>query len=210
MVRFAFCSALIFASLSLLAANVRAQEYVCWNDDNGIRRCGDSFPPGQERFDRDVINNQGIRVGTQEGEITAEERAEMNRIRAEQEELQRVRDERRRYDEMLLQVYAQVTDIENLRDRRLEVMNSQVRLTEIYLTNLRDKLEGLMRRAERFAPYSDRDDAAPIPENLARDIDQTESSIEVREKTLQEIKATQDQMRLEFGRDIERFRQLKG
>ena len=139
-----------------------------------------------------------------------EERREIDRLRLEDEERVRLEEESRQYDKMLLEVYLNDTDIENLRDRRLDLMNSQVRLTEIYLGNLREKLEGLMRRAARFAPYSDREDAAPIPENLARDIDQTESSIAVRENTLQEITATQERIRIEFGRDIARFREIKG
>jgi hypothetical protein len=62
----------------------------------------------------------------------------------------------------------------------------------------------------RFAPYSEREDASPIPENLAREIDQTESGIALREQMIEEISASQAQIAADFGRDIERFRELKG
>ena len=209
MVKFAFPSVLVLASLSLLAANASGQ-IRCFTNDDGIWTCSESFSPEDARHDREIRNSQGITIGREEGEITPEEQREIDRLRLEEEEQARLEEESRQYDKMLLEVYLNDTDIENLRDRRLDLMNSQVRLTEIYLGNLREKLEGLMRRAARFAPYSDREAAAPIPENLARDIDQTESSIAVRENTLQDITATQERIRIEFGRDIARFREIKG
>jgi hypothetical protein len=203
---------LVIAGLCLLAGNASAQrgEMVCWNDDNGVRHCGDRYPPGHERFDREVFNRQGVLIREEEGEITPEEQAEIDRQLAEEAERVRLRDEARQRDQALLDTYLFVADIEELRDRRLEVMDSQVRVTGISLKNLESKLDDLMRRAQRFAPYSDREDAAPIPENLARDIAQTESSIALREQLIEEVSANQEKLRADFGRDIERFRQLKG
>lgn len=201
----------VLASLTLLAANANAQrETRCWYDDEGNFHCGDSFPPEDARHDRTLLNRQGIAVGQEEGEITPEEQAEIDRLRDEEATRLAAEAERQRYDEILLRTYLNVEDIEELRDRRLELMDSQVRVTEIYLRNLESKLEDLERSAMRFAPYSDREDASPIPENLSRDIDQTESSIAMRENAMKEIQANQQRIRVDFGRDIERFRQLKG
>jgi hypothetical protein len=202
---------LVVAGLGLLAGSAAAQrETRCWWDDEGNFTCGDRFTPDDARFDRAIINEQGIRIREEQGEITPEEQAEIERLRLEEEERIRLAEEGRRYDQGLLDVYLQVEDIEALRDRRLEVMDSQARLMKIYLNNLHNKLEELQQSAQRFAPYSEREDASPIPETLAREMDQTESSIAVREQMIEEITASQDQIRADFGRDIERFRQLKG
>jgi hypothetical protein len=194
----------VVVGLGLTAASADAQ-IRCWNDENGIRRCGDSVPPDQAKHDRDVLNNQGIRIGREEGEITPEERAEIDR--KAQEEADRVAriEEQRRYDQMLLDAYLTVGQIESLRDRRLELMDSRIRITEIILRNLYKKLDDLERSASRFAPYNDSENAAPIPQNLSTDIDRTESAIKIREEAMDEIRASQD-----FQRDIDRFRQLKG
>jgi hypothetical protein len=200
---------MIVVGLGLTAASASAQ-IRCWTDDNGIRRCGDSVPPDQARHDRDVLNNQGIRIGREEGEITPEEQAEIDR--KAQEEADRVAkiEEQRRYDQMLLDAYLTVDQIESLRDRRLELMDSRIRITEIILRNLYKKLDDLERSASRFAPYSDKEDAAPIPQNLSTDIDRTQSAIKIREEAMDEIRAGQDEVRQDFQRDIDRFRQLKG
>lgn len=198
------------ASFSLLAANANGQEYRCWTDDDGKLTCGDAFPPEDARHDRIIRNSQGIAIREEQGEITAEEQAEMDRLRLAEEERVRLAEESRRYDQELLDVYLKVEDIEDLRDRRLELLDSRIRLLDISLGNARKKLEDLHRNARRFAPYSDREDASPIPENLALDIDQTESGISLREQMIEEIAASKEKIRIDFGRDIERFRQLKG
>lgn len=201
---------LLVAGLGLAAANVTAQEIRCWTDENGVRRCGDSVPPDQARHDRDVFNTQGIRIRGEEGEITPEEQAEIDRLRQEEEDRLAAIEAQRRYDQMLLDAYLTPAQIEALRDRRLELMDSQFRITEIILRNLYRKLEGLERDASRFSPFSDREDAPPIPQNLSTDIDRTRSAISIRERAMAEIRENQDEIRAEFQRDIDRFRQLKG
>lgn len=202
----------LIAGLGLAVANVNvsAQEIRCWTDENGVRRCGDSVPPDQARHDRDVFNTQGIRIRSEEGEITPEEQAEIDRRRQEEDARLAAIEAQRRYDQMLLDAYLTPAQIEALRDRRLELMDSQFRITEIILRNLYKKLEGLERDASRFSPYSDREDAPPIPQNLSTDIDRTRSAIDIREQAMAEIRENQDEIRQEFQRDIDRFKQLKG
>lgn len=201
----------VVAGLGLLAGNASAQrETRCWWDDDGNFKCGDRFAPEDARFDREVINQQGITTRVEQGEITAEEQAEFDRQRLAEEERVRQIEESRRYDQLLLDVYLEVKDIEALRDRRLELLESRIRLLGISLGNARKKLVDLERSATRFAPYSDREDASPIPENLAKEIDQTESGIALREQMIDEITASQTQIAADFSRDIERFRELKG
>lgn len=201
---------LVVAGLGLLAANADGQEIRCWTDDNGIRRCGDSVPPDQVRHDRELLNRQGVRIGTEQGEITPEEQAEIDRLRLEEEQRLAAIEESRRYDQMLLDAYLTDDQIEDLRDRRLELMDSQYRIIEIILRNLYRKLDSLERDAQRFAPYNDSEDAPPIPQNLATDIDRTQSAIRIREQAAEDIRSKQEQIRQDFQRDIDRFRQLKG
>ena len=201
---------IVVAGFALAAANVGAQEIRCWTDENGVRRCGDSVPPDQARHDREIFNNQGIRIRSEEGEITPEEQAEIDRLRREEDDRLAAIETQRRYDQMLLDAYLTPDQIEGLRDRRLELMDSQFRITEIILRNLYRKLEGLERDAGRFSPYSDRENAPPIPQNLTTDIERTRSAIGIREQAMGEIRENQEQIRQEFQRDIDRFRQLKG
>jgi hypothetical protein len=103
-----------------------------------------------------------------------------------------------------------VADIEDLRDRRLELLESQIKVTELYLGNLRKRLVGLQAEAEDFKPYTARADAPQIPENLALDISRTTASILLYEQTLARTRADQQALRTSFDNDITRFRELKG
>jgi Domain of unknown function (DUF4124) len=181
-----------------------------WVDKDGAVHYTDSIPPESANIDRNVLNNQGVQIGFEEGEITEAERAEMARREAEEEAARQAKAEIQRHDRMLLQTYIAVADIEDLRDRRLELLQSQIKVTELYLGNLRKRLVGLQEEASKFKPYTAREDAPQIPENLALDISRTTASINNYEQMLAKTRTEQDAVRASFDTDITRFRELKG
>jgi len=201
------------ALFSLLVASPAAfavEEIYRWVDENGTVHFGDSVPPKYAKNDRDIISDQGIKLKTLRGEITAEERAAEERKAAlEKQEKDRI-DAARQRDDVLLTTYLSVSEIEALRNRRKELLDGRIRVTEIYLSTLRDKLTKLQKDASRFQPYSTDPDARPIHENLARELSNTLNSIIVYEKTLAETHNQQTQMVAKFDADIDRFRELKG
>jgi Domain of unknown function (DUF4124) len=181
-----------------------------WTDDKGVVHYGDSVPPEFANRDRNLLNNQGVRVGFEEGEVTEEERAELAKKKAAADAAAAVQAEIDRHDRMLLQTYITVADIEDLRNRRLELLESQIKVTELYLNNLRKRLVGLQEEAAVYKPYTTNADAPQIPENLALDISRTTSSINNYEKMLSKTRSDQTALRASFDDDIVRFRQLKG
>ena len=122
----------------------------------------------------------------------------------------RAKDEIARHDRMLLQTYLSVDDIENLRDRRLGLLESQIKLTETYLSNVRKLLVALQADASNFKPYSTKEDAPQIPENLARDMSQTTAAIVLHVQSLARMGADHAALKKQFDDDIARFRELKG
>jgi len=181
-----------------------------WTDDKGVVHYGDSVPPEYAKADRNVLNNQGVHVGFEQGELTPEQRAEKARLAAEAEQAKRQREEIARRDKMLLETYLSVSDIEDLRNRRLELLESQIKVTELYLANLRKRLLTLQDEASNYKPYTARENAPQIPENLATDISRTVGSINLYEQTLSHARSTQETVRNSFDDDIRRFKQLKG
>ena len=180
-----------------------------WVDTNGVVHYSDSIPPEQASRDRTLMNREGVKVGFEQGEITAEERAEIDRQKAALDEEQRTKAEVQRRDRMLLETYLTVADIEDLRDRRLELLESQIKVTEAYLGNLRKKLETLQGEASRFKPYATAENAPNIPESLATDMARTAASITSYEQTLARTRSDQQNLRASFDNDIARFKQLK-
>jgi hypothetical protein len=194
----------------VVSGPVSAQKLYRWVDSEGVVHYGDRVPPEYASQDRSLLNAQGVTIGFEEGEITAEEQAELDRLAAIQAAEQQRRADAARRDKMLLDTYLTVADIEDLRDRRLELIDSQIRVTEFYLGNLRNRLESLELERQRFAPLSANPDAPPLPEDLARDISRIEASISLYEQTLSRTRDEQVKLRDAFALDIERFRELKG
>ena len=181
-----------------------------WVDEQGVVHYGDSIPPEYANRDRSVLNDRGVRVGFEQGEITDEERAVIARKEAEAEAARAAKLEEARRDRSLLETYNSVSDIEELRDRRLELLESQIKVTELYLANLRKRLVTLQEEASSYKPYTTREDAPQIPENLALDISRTADSINGYERTLAQTRVDQEALRVAFDKDIRRFRELKG
>jgi hypothetical protein len=111
---------------------------------------------------------------------------------------------------MLLETYLRVADIEDLRDRRLELIGSQIKVTELYLTNLRKRLIALEREASPYRPYNSDEDAQPMPDDLALEVRRTQASISLYEQTLERSRTEQAALRSAFDLDIVRFKELKG
>jgi hypothetical protein len=181
-----------------------------WTDDKGVVHYGDSIPPEYAKQDRNVLNSQGVNVGFEQGELTPEQRAEKERKAAEAAQAQAAREEAARRDKTLLATYISVSDIEDLRNRRLELLEGQIKVTELYLANLRKRLVTLQDEASNYKPYTTKENAPQIPENLATDISRTVGSINLYEQTLSHTRSDQETVRNSFDSDIRRFKELKG
>jgi hypothetical protein len=113
-------------------------------------------------------------------------------------------------DRTLLATYLSVADIERLRDQRVELLEQQSRVTEQYIANLRERESRLVSDAQRFRPYSDRDGAAPLPDQLAEEMVNTVNGRQVYEQELAKNTGERNRLRTEFDADIARFKELKG
>jgi hypothetical protein len=201
---------LVVAAIALPIGSAQSQKLFKYTDENGVTQYVDKIPPEHANRDRVVLNDQGVHVGSEEGEITESERAANAEREALAEADRKAKAEIARHDRMLLETYLSVADIEDLRNRRLELLESQIKLTEVYLGNLRKKLLSLQSEASRYKPYTTNPDAPQIPENLAREISQTTASIAIYEQTLARTRSAQEELRASFDDDIARFRELRG
>ena len=199
-----------FALPPIESAQSQGQRLYRYTDENGVVRYTDKIPPEYADRDRNLLNDQGVRIGFEEGEITEAERAVLAEREAVAEAERQAKAEVARRDRMLIETYLSVADIEDLRDRRLELLESQIKVTELYLGNLRKRLIGLQNEASSFKPFTTAPNAPQVPENLALDISRTTASISLYEQTLSRTRSDQQALRASFNSDIERFRVLKG
>lgn len=201
-------SALLVALIAWSQATVATTVYR-WVDADGRVYYGDHVPPEYSKVERDILNEQGVPIKTLPREPTDEELAareleqrvvETERLRAE---------ELKRRDSVLLHTYLSIEEIQALLDRRKELLDGRIRVTELYLSNLRTKLTKLQKDASVFQPYNSDPDAPPIHDWLAKELANTLNSIFIYEQTLLNTRTTQVEIVAKFEADIDRFRDLK-
>jgi hypothetical protein len=199
--------ALLFASAGDAATRpkpARSHEaaYRC-KDTRGRTYVGQAIPAECMDQDVEVLDESGRLVRIIPGrdslkEIAAQKAADEARAAAANR------------DKTLLATYLSVADIERLRDQRLELLVQQARVTDQYIVNLRDREARLVLDVKRFRPYSDKQNAPPLPDHIAEDIVNTVNGLQVYQQELAKNTEEQQRLRGEFDSDIARFKELKG
>jgi hypothetical protein len=188
------------------ASKTDSGEVYRWVDDKGVVHFGDNVPAEYAPIDRQVLNQYGVPLRTEQGALTPEEIEAERKAAAEKKAAMAAA----RRDEVLLSTYLSVEEIEALRNRRIELIDGQISVTTNYLNSLRNRLKKLQAEASTFKPYSKDPEAEPIDEKLAKEIADTADSIVLYEKTLNDTRTRQGRVVLAFDADIARFKELKG
>lgn len=188
------------------SATETVQKLYRWVDSEGVVHYGDSIPAQYTDLERQVVNNHGITVGVMRAKRTEEEIAEDKR----QDELRLARELQRRQDQALLATYLSVDEILLHRDRRVELFQAQARVTELYLSNLKRRMDSLQEEASKYRPYSTDPDAEMIDPDLAGDMATTKDTVERHQANLKRFHDDEQNIVERFDGDINRFKKLKG
>lgn len=204
------CPALLLAVL-VTAPALAGGEVYRWVDANGIVHFGDRVPPEAASRDREVLSERGIALQSLPGERTPEQRAAEARQGELDAERGAERERRLARDRVLLSTYLSVQEIEMLRDRRLELLDAQAKLTKQHLGTLRERYRTLETEAARFDhPPGAAPDRPPLPPNLEAEMLDVGNSVARYESSLERRQAERVALSQQFADDIGRFRELKG
>lgn len=175
-----------------------------WTDETGKIHYDNAVPPDAKDYDVVILNNFGIEIGRIEGKKTEEELAEERRIEAEQEAIRKARQR----DQALLNTYLTVEELEDHRERRVELFKAQSRVTELYLRNLERRL----RKLQKDAGIDGDGDISEsgVDQDLLDAISETETIIARHRGNLEEFKEEEQRIRQRFDDDIQRFMELRG
>ena len=165
----------ICATLALLMAVVptaQAQKIVCWKDKSGkVVGCGDRVPPEFQQNESKTLNQGGLTVETT---VSAQEAARL-REEAQKKAALKVEEDRqiaeqRRQDSALVNTYTSDKEIDQRRDRELQVVDLQ--LTQLK-TSLKNATEAEAVSQKRNADIAK--SGKPVPpalvDELARAVD---------------------------------------
>lgn len=132
----------------------------------------------------------------------AELKARAQNRQAAEDEKKRAEDEARR-DQILLSTYGHEDDINFMRDRKISDLEQQIKSSQDTVTSLKAALERQKKRA------ADEQRGGAVSDQTQKAISNSESQITKHEALIKAKRAEQETIRVQFQRDLERYRQLK-
>jgi hypothetical protein len=173
-----------------------------WVDSDGVTHYGDRVPPEYAAKEQHVLNSRGYEINHIDAQKTADQLAadEQKRLAAEQNQLR---------DKNLLNTFASVAEIERLRDQRVQLVADQIKVTNSFLDTLNGKMKKMRLDSQRFKPYSSDPKAPPMPDQMAEDLVRLSTDMRTQQQNLQQKRAEEASMSIQFESDIDRFKELK-
>lgn len=203
--------ALFPAAAALAASNTSSgsgrEAFFRCKDSSGQTHYGDSMPPECAGQDTEVLSDRGSVIRTIDGTQSLADKAQR---KAADDVARKQREDAEQRDRMLIDTYLSVQDIERLRDQRIGLVETQLRVDEQNLIALKAREKAMLEQVVRFRPYSDKPNAQPIPDHVAEEMVSIVNSSKVTEDRLAEKRAEQQDLQTKFAGDIKRFKELKG
>ena len=186
----------VYMVLSCLSTPTYANTFR-WVDENGRVHYSDQLPPKEVDRAYSIINKGGVTIDSVEKAKTKEQLAEEKRLKAQQAE-------RKNYDNILLDTYGKVSDLEDTRDRYIAAIEGLIKVSQHKLANLNNELDKLNKAAANLER-----DGKVMPDQMRQDIVNIQSQIDRENDFILAQRAQQKDLRTKFASDINRFKELK-
>ena len=182
------------AALGLLAGPgvASAQKIVCWKDKSGkVVGCGDKIPPEFQSSATKELDRRGITRGTTESVDEAGQRRqrEQEAARTRQEE-ERKQIDQKRHDTALLETYTSEREIDQKRDRELQILDLQMEQLTTGQRGVNQRHAEVTARVEAIRK-SGKTPGKPVEDELVRataDKLRLEQTIEAKQKEKVELR----------------------
>lgn len=170
-----------------------------WVDKNGIVHYGSSVPPEYANQTLEVLNSEGLTVKTIQAHKPAEAPQDKAAAaaKAQQEQAQQAT------DQMLLDTYTSVADIEQDRDTHLKALNAQIDITNAAISGLQDNLASYQRHEQQLER-----EHRPIPTELKNNLLNIQQQLEADQKLLVQQQQQKPALQAQYDAYIKRFQQL--
>lgn len=198
----AFMTLLVCTSFALQAQDKGPKLYK-WVDKQGIVHYGSSIPPEYAGQQKQVLNSEGITVQTISGQKSPEELAREAQQKAAAEQQVKQAQQQRANDQMLLDTYSSVADIEHDRDDRVATLTSQINVTSTTVAGLTNTLAGYQQSAARLEQQG-----KPVPDALQKNLHDTKQSLLADQQLLMQQQQEKSKTEARFQDYIKRFKEL--
>lgn len=194
-------------ALILAAPLAQAQKIVCWKDKTGkVVGCGDRVPPEFQQNESKTLDNRGI---TRQTNVSAEEAARLKQEAEKKAALKTEEDrkiaEQRRQDSALINTYTSDKEIDQRRDRELQVVDLQ-------LTQLRASLKSAS-EAEATSQKKNADitkSGKPVPPSVADELSRASEERKRIEARIAEKETDKAAINKRYAEQKARYLELQG
>ena len=175
-----------------------------WVDENGVTHYGTSIPPQYVNQAHEELNERGIAVKRVDRAQTPEEIARERELEALRREQQRIVEEQRARDRILLNLYRTEDDLILVRNGKLAQIDAQIRLKKARIQQLKRQLSKWQAKAAARERKGQKPTTKQLENlrNIQQQMENTYAGIVEREADKKRITA-------QYQRELNRFRQLK-
>ncbi len=200
---------LIAAVLCAPSLSNSATKLYKWIDENGEVRYSDQLPTQDVRKRHQMLNDKGVVIETKEVPRTREERLAEERekklIQAKLKEERRKKAQQDKIDRVLLLTFSSEDEMKDVRDNRIEVIDSVIRLIKKSLIKTEEQVIILEDQADLTYVSKGKE----IPGGLAQQIEHFTRKAENRTEQLRLKEEEKNRINTQFDSDLERYRFLK-
>jgi hypothetical protein len=191
-------------ALALTLADAAAAKIYKWTDERGVTHYGEMIPPEYKDQAAQEMSHHGITLRKWDAAvastITPEQRkAAEDKAAREREDKQRAFEQRRR-DLALLNTYTSPQEIDDARDRNLQLPSQAIRGLEPRLKRAQERLTSLEQQAAGLAKAGKR-----VPEALHADTADQKVEVETIQAEIERHKAQIQAIRAKYEEDKKRF-----
>ena len=183
--------------LTFIAPIVVQAKIKCWTNKEGIKECGDRIPPQYAQEASEEFSDGGILL---KKNPRAKKIDQINR----DNKLANAQADKEKADQLLINMFSNVTEIYSARDKKIAQINQEIRLIE---TRMQKLIENKL-KIESVIEKSNPDGHDRIA-RLKKDLNSTEDQIE---KSNQFILEKENELSLilqKYRKDSERFIELQ-
>lgn len=174
-----------------------------WVDKDGITHYGSSIPPEYAAQQSEEINAQGEVIKTQAAQKTPQEIAAEAAAQQQAQQQQHAAAEQKIHDQVLLDTYSSVSDIERDRDSKLSAIDTQINVLNGNIASVENALADFQGRANDLASKN-----KPVPADLQKRIDNSKQQLLLNQQELLQQQKEKQQMADQFKADIARYQAL--
>ncbi|MBL1142152.1 MAG: hypothetical protein HND53_09005 [Proteobacteria bacterium] len=201
-----FSTFIIILTLSGLTLSGSVQARMkCWTNNEGVKECGNAVPPEYAQKGHEELGKSGVVREETERAKTDKELDEQKRLDAIKAEEERIAAEQKKKDDVLLQTFSSVEDIERARDERLTSLDAAIKLTQAR----NEKIEYDLDKRIQNAAAAERAGKAPS-ESLLDAIESLKRQLKNNDSFIEAKRAEQEVIKEAHAKDIAHFKKLKG